>query len=164
MRSLSRPLLRPVSRRSVQGALAGAVLVPLAGCDLLPDSVAPKPPAPSADEQLVDATAAAIRAAREVAAGVPQGQALVGVHDAHLSALGASGGTSASSSASSPASSPAPTPVPTTDLRSAELTLEATLTDAANRAADGGLARLLASMAASVAQHVAALPAAKAAR
>ncbi|SFC08462.1 hypothetical protein SAMN04487968_103315 [Nocardioides terrae] len=154
-RPIRRPLSRPVSRRSVQGLLAGAVLVPLAGCDLRPDATSPTPPPPTADERLVDATAAAIRTARDVAARVPEGRALVGVHEAHLTALGA---PSASASPSAPA---APAPA---DLRATEGGLESTLTDAATRASDGALARLLASMAASVAQHLAALPNPKASR
>jgi hypothetical protein len=141
--------------------------VPLTGCDLLPRPDPAEPPGPSADERLVERVAAEIRAARDLAAGVPQGRALVAAHQEHLAALGPAATpspteSSAESSASSSASS-SPTPgsaATPADLRTTELRLEAALTDAAGRAADGGLARLLASMAASVAQHLAVLPAA----
>ncbi|MDH2416836.1 hypothetical protein [Nocardioides sp. CER19] len=144
-----RPLSRPLTRRTVHGVLAGAIAVPLTGCDLLPESKPAPSPAPTADELLVDRVASAIRTARAAAASVPAGRSLVVVHDAHLAALGVA----------TPSGSPTATGSPAVaDLRSAEATLEATLTDAGNRADDGGLARLLASMAASIAQHLATLP------
>lgn len=146
--------------------LAGAVLMPLAGCDLLPDRPAATPPPPTADELLVDRVTAAIRGAREAAA-TAGATALVAVHEAHLAALGRStpGSSTPSGRASSEPASPTATPgAPATDLRSAELALEATLTDASLGAEDGGLARLLASMAAAVAQQVAVLPGRRSAR
>jgi len=126
--------------------------VPLAGCDLRPQATTPTPPPPTADERLVEETAAAIRAARDVAAVVPEGRQLAGVHEAHLAALGAA---SAPSAPADPASA---------DLHATEAGLESALTDAAARAGDGALARLLASMASSVAQHLAVLPHPKATR
>ena len=136
--------------------LAGALVVPVSGCDLLPESTPATPPPPTADELLVDRVTWTVRQARDVAAAAGA-QALADVHDAHLAALGAP--APSRSASASPTASPAP-PAPTgTDLRSTEVALEATLTDAATRADDGGLARLLASMAASIAQHVAVLPA-----
>lgn len=151
MRSLSRPL----SRRSAQGLLAGTLIVPLTGCDLLPRAERAAPPAPTADERLADRVAAAIRRARAVAAAAAGGEPLVALHDAHLTALGAAGaGTSGAASATPTTGSPATL----AHVRSAELGLETTLTDAAARADDGGLARLLASMSAAVAQQLAVLP------
>ncbi|GAA1962360.1 hypothetical protein GCM10009798_22650 [Nocardioides panacihumi] len=158
MRSLSRPL----SRRSVQGMLVGAVVLPLTACDLLPQSPPVTPPAPTADELLVDRVVSAVRRARDLAAAVPGAQSLADVHDAHLAALGAPAPTGSPSA--SPSGAPVvPTPTATA-LHASEVALEATLTDAADRAGDGALARLLASMAASIAQHVAVLPARKATR
>lgn len=155
--------------------LAGAVLVPLAGCDLLPDRPAATPPPPTADELLVERATAAIRSARDAAA-TAGATAVVAVHEAHLAALGQStpgsstpgsstpgsstpGSSAPSGQAPSESTSPTATPgAPATGLRSAELALEATLTEASLGAEDGGLARLLASMAAATAQQVAVLP------
>lgn len=145
MRSLS----RPVSRRSVQGLLAGALVVPLTGCDPLSSasrSPRSEPAAPTADESLATRVAGALRDARDAAAASPQGAPLVAAHTAHLAALGVA----------PDAASPSPSSA-AVDLRATEVALQATLTDAARAAADGGLARLLASMAASVAQHLAVL-------
>jgi hypothetical protein len=140
--------------------LLGAAVVPLTGCDLLPRSTPAAPPPPTADEVLADGVAAALRAARDVAAAAPHGQPVVAVHDAHLAALGAAVASSAAPSPTAPA--PAATPAPSQDLRSTELALQKTLTEAAARAEDGELARLLASMAASVAQQLAVMPAGRA--
>jgi len=138
------------------------VVLPLAACDLLPRTPPVTPPAPTADELLVDRVVSAVRRARDLAAAVPGAQSLVDVHDAHLAALGAPAPTrSPSTSPTAAPTAPAPT---ATGLRTSEVALEATLTDAANRADDGVLARLLASMAASIAQHLAVLPARKVSR
>jgi hypothetical protein len=135
--------------------LAGAAVVPVAACDLLQDSTPEPPPAPSADELLVDRLTSAIRRTRAVAAAsAGAGRSLVAVHDAHLAALGAP----APSSSTSPTATATPAPRTTGQVRAAEVRLEARLTEAAGRAEDGDLARLLASMAASLAQHVAVLP------
>ena len=142
--------------------LAGAVVLPLAACDLLPRTPPVTPPAPTADELLVDHVVSAVRRARDLAGAVPGAQSLVDVHDAHLAALGAPAPTR-SPSAFATAAPAVPTPTATA-LRASEAALEATLTDAANRAGDGALARLLASMAASISQHLAVLPARKAPR
>jgi hypothetical protein len=132
--------------------LAGALVIPLSGCDLLHEPTPAKPAPPTADEVLVDRVSGEIRKVRDLTATVPSAQALTAVHDAHLRALG-------SPTPSLPASaSPTVAPVNAAHLRRAEQTLEARLTDAANRAEDGGLARLLASMAAAIAQQVAVLP------
>ena len=149
---------RPLTRRTVQGMLVGALAVPLTGCDLRPRSAPATPAPPTADERLVDRVTAALRAARDVAAGAPHGQPVVAVHDAQLAALGAS------TAAPSTTPSPSATTAPRADLRATELALQGTLTRAAGRAQDGDLARLLASMAAAAAQQVAVLPAGRAAR
>jgi hypothetical protein len=151
-------LSRPLSRRTVQGALAGTLVLPLTGCDLLPGPTPTAPPAPTSDELLVDTVTAQIRTVRGLAAAAPGAQSLVDVHDAHLGALGAP-----APSGSTPATPAVPPPTPA-DLRAAEVALETTLTQAAAGADDGGLARLLASMAASTAQHVAVLSTGKAQR
>jgi hypothetical protein len=137
--------------------LAGALVVPLTGCDLLPKQAPAQPAPPTADELLVDRVTAALRAARDVAAAAPHGQPVAALHDAHLAALGAP--TAASSTAASPSATPPPG-----DLRATEVALQTTLTRAANHATDGDLARLLASIAASVAQQVTVLTGSGAAR
>jgi hypothetical protein len=158
VRPLPPSVSRPLPRRTVHGALVGALVVPLTGCDLLPRSSPATPAPPTADELLVERVTTALRAARDVAAGAPHGLPVVAVHDAHLAALGSSAATpSTSASAGS-------RQAPSADLRTTELALQTTLTEAAGQARDGDLARLLASMAASVAQQVAVLPAGKVAR
>jgi hypothetical protein len=142
--------------------LAGALVVPLTGCDLLPKQAPAQPAPPTADELLVDRVTAALRAARDVAAAAPHGQSVAALHDAHLTALGAPTAAS-STAASSTAASPSATPPPG-DLRATEVALQTTLTRAANHATDGDLARLLASIAASVAQQVTVLTGSGAAR
>jgi hypothetical protein len=142
--------------------LAGALVVPVSGCDLLPESTPATPAPPTADEVLVGRVTASIREVREVAAAVPGGTRVAAVHDAHLEALGAP--VPSASTSASPTGSPTPAPRKVAELARAERALETTLTEAAVRAEDGGLARLLASMAAGVAQQVALLPAGKAAR
>ena len=148
--------------------LAGVLVVPLAGCDLLPSStpVARTPAPPTADEVLVDRVTSEVTKVRDTAASLPGAESLVVLHDAHLSALGASTSTASPTASPSAAATDLPTPGTATvgDLRAAERALEATLTDAAVRAEDGGLARLLASMSAAVAQQLALFPSAKAAR
>ncbi|WP_300681303.1 hypothetical protein [Nocardioides sp.] len=162
-----------VSRRAV-GGLAGlaGLVVSTAACDPLHRSSSGTTK-PSADATLVAQVITQIGVAREAAAGSDM-SALVAMHDAHLSLLGAAPAPSASASASTSASasasgtatgsatgsagasgSAAATHAPATIAPvTAETQLQAQLSAAALQARSGSLARSLASMAAAVAQRV----------
>src|SRR5690349_6979351 len=118
--------------------LAGVLVVPLTGCDLLPSStpVTRTPAPPTADEVLVDRVTSEVTKVRDTAAALPGAESLVVLHDAHLSALGAPTGSPSPTASHTASPSGTPTASPTAgkltvgDLRVAERTLETMLTDA----------------------------------
>ena len=145
----SSPLPPPrLPRRTATGLLALGALAATgatAGCDL--DEVLERPraaPEQDADDRLATEMAAAIAAARTLAATRPRAGDWVALHDAHLAALGGSAGPSG-----------APPTAGQASLRAVETALQRTLSDAAVRAESGALARTLGAMAAGVAQQLA---------
>lgn len=118
------------------------------------------------DATLVAETAAAVLTTRAVAAATDgaQGIAFLGLHDAHLGALAATGGVpdgllepaAQPGAAADPSSTPSPTAQPggVRRLRASESGLATVFDAAAERAQSGELARLFASGAAAVHQHL----------